>query len=48
MTTTPAPGETAASGTMLVQRDGKWWNGDRRATADEIAAYKKNKPNRRS
>lgn len=27
--------------TTLVERDGKWWNGDRQATESEISAYKK-------
>ena len=29
--------------TTLVERGGKWWNGDREATRDEIAEYKKAK-----
>lgn len=33
----------AAADAMLVQKDGKWWNGDREATKTEIAAYKKAK-----
>ena len=37
-----APVAPAADG-MLVQKDGKWWNGDREATKTEIAAYKKAK-----
>lgn len=28
---------------VLVQKDGKWWNGDREATKTEIAANKKAK-----
>ncbi len=37
-----AASEAAApSATTLAQRDGKWWNGDRRATKPEIAAWKK-------
>ena len=41
---TPAAPQTSAeapAGTMLVERDGKWWNGDKPATKSEIAAYKK-------
>ncbi len=37
-----APVAAPADG-MLVQKDGKWWNGDREATKTEIAAYKKAK-----
>lgn len=33
---------------MLTQRNGNWYNGDRRATSEEIAQYKKNKKNRPS
>jgi hypothetical protein len=32
----PAPGVAT-----LIERDGKWWNGDREATPAEIAAYQK-------
>lgn len=36
-TMTPEPGIPAAStAVQLEQRDGKWWNGDRRATKQEI------------
>lgn len=37
----PAEAPPASDATALVQRDGKWWNGDREATKDEIAAHKK-------
>ena len=36
-----------AAGTTLVQRGGKWWNGDHPASKTEIAAWKKaQKPGR--
>jgi hypothetical protein len=35
----PAP--AAAATTTLVQRGGKWWNGDHPASKTEIAAWKK-------
>ena len=34
----PQPGTEIAA---LIEKDGKWWNGDREATPAEIAAYKK-------
>lgn len=42
-TDTPAPIEAAAA-PRLVEKDGVWWNGDRRATPVEIAEYKRNQP----
>jgi hypothetical protein len=38
----PAPAPGAVTG-ELVERNGKWWNGDREATKTEIAEYKKAK-----
>lgn len=38
MAPAPPPGAPVAP---LVERDGKWWNGDREATPEEIAAFKK-------
>ena len=32
--------EIAAAGPALVEKNGKWWNGDRRATKAEIADFK--------
>jgi hypothetical protein len=29
---------------MLVEKNGKWWNGDRLATKSEIAEYRRTKP----
>ena len=44
MSTPPAAVATpSATPGSLVQRDGKWWNGDREATKAEIADYKKMK-----
>ena len=37
----PADAAAAPGATTLVEKDGKWWNGEREATKDEIAAYKK-------
>lgn len=41
----PAPAAdaapAAAAATTLVQRGGKWWNGDHPASKTEIAAWKK-------
>ncbi len=49
------PGPDAASSrtpdtstTTLTERRGVWYNGDRRATPDEIAQYRKAKKNRPS
>ena len=48
---TPTPADAAPSATtetaeapMLVEKDGKWWNGEREATPAEIAEYNRNKP----
>lgn len=41
--TPPVPSAAAAEapiGPQLVQRNGQWWNGDRKATNIEIAQYK--------
>lgn len=49
-----APGSDASSSTSstttttLTERSGVWYNGDRRATQDEIAQYRKAKKNRPS
>jgi hypothetical protein len=32
--------QVAAAGPTLVEKKGKWWNGDRRATKAEVAEYK--------
>lgn len=40
--TPPAPSTEAAP--KLTEKDGVWWNGDRRATTAEIAAHKAAKP----
>ncbi len=39
----PATTETA-NAPQLVQKDGKWWNGDRKATKAEIAEYQRSRP----
>lgn len=36
----PAQVVEAPIGPQLVQRNGQWWNGDRKATNSEIAQYK--------
>ena len=44
---TAAPGAQAAEASaapQLVQKNGKWWNGDRKATRTEIAQYKAANP----
>jgi hypothetical protein len=38
----------ASNDTALTQRGGVWYNGDRRATKDEVAQYKAAKKNRPS
>lgn len=43
-TTPPASGAEAPTGPQLTQKDGKWWNGDRKATRTEIAQYKAANP----
>ncbi|WP_426168202.1 hypothetical protein [Sandarakinorhabdus sp. DWP1-3-1] len=35
---------TAAMAPSLTKKNGKWWNGDRRATKDEIAQYQRANP----
>lgn len=35
--------EMADTAPALVMKDGKWWNGDRRATKSEIAAFQAEK-----
>ena len=32
--------QVATAGPALVEKKGKWWNGDRRATKAEVAEYK--------
>jgi len=34
----------SGTATTLTQKDGQWWNGDRRATEAEITEYRRNKP----
>lgn len=43
---TPAPETTPAPAAVpnLIEKDGKWWNGDRVATKEEIAEYKRSRP----
>jgi hypothetical protein len=41
---TAPPVATASNAPALVQKDGKWWNGDRKATKEEIAEYKRGNP----
>ncbi|GGE11003.1 hypothetical protein GCM10011529_16700 [Polymorphobacter glacialis] len=42
--TTPVDAAPAGAAIeTLVQHDGKWWNGDRKATKAEISEYKKAK-----
>ncbi len=42
--TPAAPMATAETGPTLVQKNGKWWNGDRKATKAEIAEYQRTHP----
>jgi hypothetical protein len=42
-TTPPAAGQSA-NAPALVEKDGVWWNGERRATTAEIAEYRRANP----
>ena len=37
-----SPGSTTMP--MLTEKNGKWWNGERKATDAEIAEYKRSRP----
>ena len=39
----PSAADPAAA-PLLTEKNGRWWNGDRRATNTEIADYKRSRP----
>ncbi|MBC7504837.1 MAG: hypothetical protein H7267_03805 [Sandarakinorhabdus sp.] len=40
----PAASEQTAIAPILTERNGKWWNGDRKASKAEIAENQRNRP----